>query len=93
MLRTAFNYVPDYAWWNEGKEFLHTEHVTYVVEADQEFYYIADSPALDPAAEYELNKLIFAKANQNTTIMVSHRLSSVRDADCIYICLPYTGDV
>ena len=48
---------------------------------------ILDEPtsALDPLAEYELNKLIFSKASTTTTIMVSHRLSAVRDADCIYL--------
>lgn len=48
---------------------------------------ILDEPtsALDPLAEYELNKIIFNKASTTTTIMVSHRLSAVRDADCIYL--------
>lgn len=48
---------------------------------------ILDEPsaALDPAAEYELNKLIFTRASMQTAIMISHRLSSVREADCIYL--------
>lgn len=44
MLGTAFNYAPDFVWWDEGKGQLHTEHMTYVIDADQEFYYIVDSP-------------------------------------------------
>ena len=48
---------------------------------------ILDEPtsALDPLAEYELNKLIFNKASTTTTIMISHRLSATKDADCIYL--------
>lgn len=48
---------------------------------------ILDEPAsaLDPLAEYELNKIIFNKASTTTTIMISHRLSTVREADCIYL--------
>lgn len=48
---------------------------------------ILDEPtsALDPLAEYELNKIIFNRSSATTTIMVSHRLSSIRDADCIYL--------
>ena len=48
---------------------------------------ILDEPtsALDPLAEYELNKIIFDKAGSTTTIMIAHRLSTVRDADCIYL--------
>ncbi len=47
---------------------------------------ILDEPsaALDPAAEYNLNKVIMELRN-TTTIMISHRLSTVRDADCIYL--------
>ena len=42
------------------------------------------SAALDPVAEYELNKVIMGLKN-TTTILISHRLSTVRDADCIYL--------
>lgn len=43
------------------------------------------SSALDPIAEYELNQMLFARAANTTTIMIAHRLSNVRDADCIYL--------
>ena len=48
---------------------------------------ILDEPssALDPIAEYELTKVIYAQANKSTTILIAHRLSMVRDADCIYV--------
>jgi len=48
---------------------------------------ILDEPtsALDPLAEYKLNKIIFNKASTTTTIMISHRLSTTRDADCIFL--------
>lgn len=48
---------------------------------------ILDEPtsALDPIAEYELNQLIFSEASVTTTVIISHRLSSVRDADRIYL--------
>ncbi len=44
ILQTAFNYVPDYAWWEDGKEGLHIQHLTYLLGEDLEGYYIADSP-------------------------------------------------
>ncbi len=48
---------------------------------------ILDEPssALDPKAEYELNKNILNKAGDATVIFISHRLSTTRDADCIYM--------
>lgn len=48
---------------------------------------ILDEPssALDPKAEYELNQNILSKAGDATVIFISHRLSTTRDADCIYM--------
>ena len=48
---------------------------------------ILDEPssALDPRAEYELNKNIMNKVGDATVIFISHRLSTTRDADCIYM--------
>lgn len=48
---------------------------------------ILDEPssALDPKAEYELNQNIMNKAGDATVIFISHRLSTTRDADCIYM--------
>lgn len=43
------------------------------------------SSTLDPVAEYDLAKLLFAEANKTTTIIISHRLSMIRDASCIYV--------
>jgi ATP-binding cassette subfamily B protein len=42
------------------------------------------SSALDPIAEYEIAKLMF-DSSDTTTIMVAHRLSSIRNADRIYL--------
>lgn len=48
---------------------------------------IMDEPsaALDPMAEYELNKQIAKFASDKTVIFISHRLSTTRHADRIYM--------
>ena len=48
---------------------------------------ILDEPssALDPLAEYELNHAILQKADEKTVIFISHRLSTTRMADRIYM--------
>ena len=48
---------------------------------------IMDEPssALDPLAEYELNQELNEIAKDKTVIFISHRLSTTRDADCIYM--------
>ena len=48
---------------------------------------ILDEPssALDPLAEYELNRAILQKADERTVIFISHRLSTTRMADRIYM--------
>ena len=42
------------------------------------------SSALDPFAEANLMKNILDISNASTTVMVAHRLSTVRDFDMIY---------
>ena len=48
---------------------------------------ILDEPssALDPDAEYELNRAIAGYAKDKTVIFISHRLSTTRHADRIYM--------
>ncbi len=48
---------------------------------------IMDEPssALDPIAEFELNRSILNQANDKTVIFISHRLSTTRMADKIYM--------
>lgn len=48
---------------------------------------ILDEPssALDPIAEYDLNKSMLEAAKDNTVIFISHRLSTTRMADKIYM--------
>ena len=43
------------------------------------------SSALDPIAEYELNRAIAEYAADKTVIFISHRLSTTRMADRIYM--------
>ena len=49
--------------------------------------WIMDEPssALDPVAEYELNQSILRHAEGKTVIFISHRLSTTRMADRIYM--------
>lgn len=48
---------------------------------------IMDEPssALDPLSEYLLNQELNEIARDKTVIFISHRLSTTRDADCIYM--------
>lgn len=48
---------------------------------------IMDEPssAMDPVAEYEINKNVQAFAQEKTVITISHRLSTTRDMDRIYV--------
>ena len=43
------------------------------------------SSALDPVAEYNLNQSILHKTEEKTVIFISHRLSTTRVADKIYM--------
>ena len=48
--------------------------------------FIMDEPssALDPISEYELNQNMIKIAKGKTVILISHRLSTTKDADLIY---------
>ena len=48
---------------------------------------ILDEPssALDPIAEYELNKAVTELSGDKTVIIISHRLSTTRFVDKIYM--------
>lgn len=48
---------------------------------------ILDEPssALDPVSEYNLNEFIFKTASDKTVVFISHRLSTTRKADKIYV--------
>lgn len=48
---------------------------------------IMDEPssALDPSAEYQLNRELSEIAKDKTVIFISHRLATARDADLIYV--------
>lgn len=43
------------------------------------------SSALDPISEYNMNKLLIDSAKQTTTIMIAHRLSTVKNMDKILV--------
>ncbi len=43
------------------------------------------SSALDPIAEYELFKSILKEAREHTMLFISHRLSSVKDCDKVFM--------
>jgi len=43
------------------------------------------SSALDPIAEYQLFENISKTCKDNVLVFISHRLSSVKNADCIYL--------
>ncbi|MCL2198333.1 MAG: ABC transporter ATP-binding protein/permease [Defluviitaleaceae bacterium] len=47
--------------------------------------YDEPSSALDPIAEYNLYTGIMAASRGHTTLFISHRLSSVADADIVYV--------
>ena len=58
--------------------------ISRVFAGDQDIF-ILDEPssALDPIAEYEINKKIIENSADKTVIIVSHRLSTTRNADRI----------
>ena len=47
--------------------------------------YDEPSSALDPIAEYELFKNILKSGKDKTMLFISHRLSSVQNADCVFM--------
>ncbi|GGH58069.1 multidrug ABC transporter permease [Paenibacillus silvae] len=57
------------------------------VFAKESFVVILDEPssALDPIAEYNLNQLMLDAAKDRTVVFISHRLSTTRMADKIYL--------
>lgn len=57
---------------------------TFVKEAPMKIF---DEPssALDPIAEYELFKSILKEARNHTMLFISHRLSSVKDCDKVFM--------
>lgn len=60
--------------------------ITHVLHADTNIL-ILDEPssALDPLSEYKLNELILSQSNQKSVIIISHRLSTTRMVDKIYM--------
>lgn len=50
-------------------------------------YIILDEPssALDPISEYEINEIMMNATEDRTVIFISHRLSTTRIADKIYV--------
>lgn len=48
---------------------------------------ILDEPssALDPVMEYEVNQAMLRAMKDKTIVLISHRLSTIRDADIIYL--------
>lgn len=50
-------------------------------------YIILDEPSanLDPISEYELNRTMMQASNEKTVIFISHRLSTTRHADRIFM--------
>ncbi len=43
------------------------------------------SSALDPISEYQLNRAMQEVAKEKTVLSISHRLSTTKKADCIYV--------
>lgn len=60
--------------------------ISRVLYSDRQ-YIILDEPSspLDPEAEYDFNNTIATYANGKTIIMISHRLSTTRNADIIFV--------